>query len=152
MQKTIHLKLAFILLIVAFLTSGCLFTKDKTSVDNEATADVITNQEQVENSNTNPTEQVESRVFFNITFKNGAFMPPHITVNQGDIVEFAVSSDIGGVFSLPGYGVTAALNDKEATRVEFSADNIGAFTFNLKEKPEIKGTIIVQSPVPAAVK
>ena len=85
-----------------------------------------------------------------MTAKRWEFSPSTVTVAKGQRVVLTItSSDVTHGFSLPDFGVTAKLVAGQETRVEFTPDKTGSFTFSCNEfcgtgHGSMRGTLIVQ--------
>lgn len=86
----------------------------------------------------------------NITAKQFSFEPAEIRVKKGDKVVLIVKSvDVKHGFSLPEFGIDEKLEPGKETRIEFTADKVGSFTFRCsvfcgQGHSEMTGTLIVE--------
>lgn len=85
-----------------------------------------------------------------LSAKQWEFSPSTITVNQGERVVLTItSSDVTHGFSLPEFNASAELVAGQATKVEFTADKAGTFTFSCsvfcgEGHSGMRGTLIVR--------
>ena len=85
-----------------------------------------------------------------LSAKQWEFSPSTITVNQGERVVLTItSSDVTHGFSLPEFNASAELVAGKATKVEFTADKAGTFTFSCNQfcgsgHSGMRGTLIVK--------
>ncbi len=85
-----------------------------------------------------------------LSAKQWEFSPSTITVNQGERVVLTItSSDVTHGFLLPEFNAAAELVAGQATKVEFTADKAGTFTFSCNKfcgdgHSGMRGTLIVK--------
>lgn len=80
-------------------------------------------------SNTNVAPQPSTKTF-SITARQWEFEPNTVTVNKGDKVVLNVTSeDVSHGFFLDDFGVNETLKPGVTTKVEFTADTAGTFSF-----------------------
>lgn len=95
-----------------------------------------------------PTAPVTREI--TLSAKRWEFSPSTVTVNLGERVILTItSSDVTHGFSLPEFNAQAQLVAGTATKVEFTADKAGSFTFSCNVfcgtgHGSMRGTLIVQ--------
>lgn len=87
---------------------------------------------------------------FNLTAKRFAFSPSTITVNKGDKVKIIINSlDVNHGFTIAEYDIHETIEPGKQTTVEFTADQVGTFSFYCSTfcgsgHSEMKGSLIVK--------
>lgn len=69
-------------------------------------------------------------VEIDVVAKKWSFSPDVITVKKGDHVRLSLTSqDVTHGFMLPEYGINAVVEPGKTTKIEFTADKAGTFSF-----------------------
>ncbi len=115
------------------------------TITNEAVA--IDNSKQVQDTEVLTENPVKEIV---IQAKSWEFIPPVITVKQGDSVALKITSiDVDHGFMLPDFGVDVKLKPGKTETATFTADKKGEFTFFCNVfcgagHKDMKGKLIVE--------